>query len=58
MKQCPAAASCQWHNKVLMWLRLGKHDRIREEKDIIIVLLTRAWRGCTCGLPQRVRALL
>jgi len=58
MKQCPAAASCQWHNKALAWVQSGQQDRIRKEKDILLVLLSRAWRGCTCGLAKRVRALL
>ena len=58
MTRCPAAASCRWHNKALAWLQSGQAARIREEKDILLVLLTRAWRGCTCGLAARVRALL
>lgn len=58
MKPCPAAATCQWHNKVLTWVQSGQRERIRAERDILLLLMTRAWRGCTCGLPQKVRALL
>jgi hypothetical protein len=58
MKPCPAAMSCQWHNRALAWVRAGNRERIRQERDILLVLLTRAWRGCTCGLAARVRALL
>lgn len=56
--QCPAAASCQWHNKALAWVNAGQREKIRHEKDILLVLLTRAWRACTCGLRERVKAML
>ena len=55
---CPAARTCRWHNKAALWLRTGQVARIREEKDVLLVLLTRAWRGCTCGLARKVRAVL
>ena len=55
---CPAARTCRWHNKVATWLRTGQVARIRAEQDIVRVLLTRAWRGCRCGLAQQVRAAL
>ena len=54
MKHCPAAASCQWHNKVLAWINSGQTERIRQEKDILLVLLSRAWRGCICLAHTRV----
>jgi hypothetical protein len=58
MTRCPVAASCRWHDLAKSWLRMGQFQRIRENKDILLVLLTRAWKGCTCGLDKRVRAAL
>jgi hypothetical protein len=56
--KCPAAQTCRWHSKAATWLQTGQTQRIRQEKDILLVLLTRAWRGCTCGLARRIRDLL
>jgi hypothetical protein len=58
MTRCPVELSCRWHNKVATWLRTGQTARIKQEKDVLLVLLTRAWRGCRCGLAQKVRAAL
>lgn len=56
--RCPAAQTCRWHAKAAAWLATGQVQRIKQEKDILLVLLTRAWRGCTCGLARRIRGLL
>lgn len=56
--KCPAAQTCRWHAKAANWVATGQVQRIKQEKDILLVLLTRAWRGCTCGLARRIRGLL
>ena len=56
--RCPASRSCRWHDLAQAWLRMGQLHRIRDNQDILLVLLTRAWKGCTCGLDKKVRAAL
>jgi hypothetical protein len=58
MKACPAAVTCRWHNRVAGLLRAGQVEQIRADKDVLLVLLGRAWRLCNCGLARRVRAVL
>jgi hypothetical protein len=55
---CPAAATCQWHNRALLLIQTGQIEQLQEDREILLVLLSRAWRACTCGLAKRVRALL
>ena len=56
--RCPAAARCRWHDRAKLWLATGQTRRVSDNKDILLVLLERAWRGCTCGLVKRVKAAL
>lgn len=56
--KCPASLTCQWHDKAKRWMDTGQTKRVAENKDILLVLLQRAWRSCTCGLAKRVKTAL
>lgn len=58
MTRCPVAGTCRWHERARVLLMSGQLERLRADKDILLTLLTRAWRGCTCGLARRVKAVL
>lgn len=56
--RCPAALACRWHDRVQAWLKMGQLDQIREQADVMHVLIGRAWHNCRCGLVPKVKALL
>jgi hypothetical protein len=56
--RCPAAVTCAWHDRVRVWLTTGQIGKIKEQADVIHVLIGRAWHACQCGLIAQVRAHL